>query len=344
MKNSHSSAARRPGQRSPRWADWDDEALLDLRLCDLGLRVRGSTVEADVERLYGELARRGIAFRPHVWLSDSWFSPDGVPGIAVPFFAAQPRLCRLERRLIGEAEGGSGRWRMQLLRHEAGHALDTAYRLRRRADFRRVFGRVSQPYPRVYVARPASRDYVLHLPSWYAQSHPTEDFAETFAVWLGPKRRWRREYAGWPALEKLELVDRLMSEIAGTPPRNRDRTTIAPLHTNRRTLRAHYRHKQRRYADVESRWDAALRALLRPRAGARGERTLAGHAPALRRQLRQAGFHPYVVEHVLRVVAQRADELGLAPPTGRSAERRLAALHADLIRDLLRRNREHFVR
>src|SRR5690606_8754821 len=331
-----------PAGRPPRWAHWDDEALLSLRFKELGLRVRGSAVAADVERLGRELARRGITFRPHVWLSLSWFSPDGVPGIAVPFYAAHARLCRLERRLIGEAEGGSGLWRMQLLRHEAGHAIDTAFRLRRRSDFRRVFGRASEPYPRTYLARPTSRDYVLHLGAWYAQSHPTEDFAETFAVWLGPKARWRREYAGWPALEKLEYVDALMTELAGRPAPNRDRSVIAPLAEIDRTLRAHYRAKQARYGETTSRYDALLRAALVPRGP--GTAALRSRAPALKRGLAAGRFHPYTIEHALRLVALRAEELGLEARGGARAERRLVALHAAVIRDLLRRNREHFVR
>ena len=155
-----------------------------------------------------DLQRRGMRFRPHVWLSEEWFSPDGVPGIAVPFYMAHPRLMRLERQFMDEVEGGNANWLTRILRHEIAHALDNAYRLRRRKEWRRVFGRASRPYPDIYRPRPASRDFVLHLGHWYAQSHPTEDFAETFAVWLQPKARWRREYQGWPALRKLEYVDR----------------------------------------------------------------------------------------------------------------------------------------
>ena len=91
--------------------------------------------------------------------------------------------------------------------------------------------------------RPSSKDYVLHLEHWYAQSHPTEDFAETFAVWLRPKARWRAEYAGWPALAKLEFVDKLMAELAGRMPSKRDRSFIAPLTHNSRTLGEHYRRR-----------------------------------------------------------------------------------------------------
>jgi len=173
--------------RRPAWTRLSDEGLLSLRFCDLGLRLQGSRLEGRVRRLYAELNARGIRFHPHVWLSEEWFSPDGVPGIAIPFYLMHPRLERLERRIMREAEGGNAPWFMRILRHEAGHALDNAYRLRRRKRWREVFGPASLQYPARYKARPGSRRYVHHLGEWYAQSHPTEDFAETFAVWLKPR-------------------------------------------------------------------------------------------------------------------------------------------------------------
>src|SRR5690606_38635246 len=134
------------------------------------------------------------------------------------FYMVHPRLMRLERKMMGEVEGGNAAWAMRILRHEAGHAIDNAFRLRRRKGWRRTFGKASRRYPDVYRVRPASQNFVLHLGHWYAQSHPTEDFAETFAVWLQPRARWRREYADWPALKKLEYVDALMQEIKDEPP------------------------------------------------------------------------------------------------------------------------------
>ncbi len=177
-------STKRRDRRPYRWVDFDDDALLAMRMRDLRLRFPGSLVEAEVESLYRELDQRGVGFKPHVWLSEEWFSPDGVPGIAIPFFVAHPRLRQLERRMMGDVDGGNARWRLRLLRHEAGHALDTAYGLRRRADWRMVFGPASTRYPGTYVTEPSSRRHVLHVGHWYAQSHPTEDFAETFAVWL----------------------------------------------------------------------------------------------------------------------------------------------------------------
>jgi Putative zinc-binding metallo-peptidase len=225
------------------WTTLTDKELLQLRMCDLRLELRRSPVQQYVKRLYDELDERGIRFRPHVWLAEEWFSPDGVPGIAVPFYLAHPRLMRLERKMTHEVEGGNVNWCMRILRHEAGHAIDSAYRLRRRAHWRALFGPASTPYRSRYRARPASRHHVQHLGDWYAQSHPTEDFAETFAVWLAPRSGWQRRYASWPALRKLRFVAQFAGELGENPPPVRSRDRIEPLDFNQRTLAQHYRSK-----------------------------------------------------------------------------------------------------
>ena len=131
---------------TPYWADWPDEDLLDLRFKDLDLSIEGTVIEPRVKRLYADLESKGLTFRPHVWLSTEWFSPDGVPGIAIPFYLAHPRLVKLERKQMLEVEGGNERWCMKILRHEAGHAFDTAYRLHYRRKWREIFGG-ARPYP-----------------------------------------------------------------------------------------------------------------------------------------------------------------------------------------------------
>jgi hypothetical protein len=232
-----------PGARRLRldWAGLPDERLLDVRLCDLDLSIEDTPLEQRIAQLHGELAARGIRFRPFFWLSDDWFTPDGVPGTAIPFYMAHPRLARLQQSHLLEVEGGTPEWCMRILRHETGHAIENAYRLRRRRRRVQLFGRSSQPYPRYYTPRPYSRSYVVHLEPWYAQSHPDEDFAETFAVWLNPDVRWRERYAGWPALKKLEYVDALMREIGPLRPVVTSRRRVDPLSRLRKTLRQHYR-------------------------------------------------------------------------------------------------------
>jgi Putative zinc-binding metallo-peptidase len=213
--------ARREGRSTLDWTQLSDEELLKLRICDLGLRLEGSELEPRVTALYGELEARGLRrFRPRAYLGDEWFSPEGVPSISIPFYLAHPRLKALEKTFMLEVEGGTESWCMQLLRHESGHCFDHAYRISRRPKWRRRFGSPSDEYdPDTYRPRPYSRSYVRHLDNWYAQAHPDEDFAETFAVWLDPASDWRTRYARWTAaLEKLTYVDELARDLADVDP------------------------------------------------------------------------------------------------------------------------------
>jgi Putative zinc-binding metallo-peptidase len=341
------SSRARNTRAAHRWERLDDEALLRLRFRDLSLRLASSPVGDDARRLVAQLERRGIRFKPHFWFSTEWFSPDGVPGIAVPFFLGHPRLVRLERRMMGQAEGGNRRWRLRLLRHELGHAVDTAFGLRRRSDWRLVFGSASAAYARDYTVQPRSKNYVLHLEHWYAQSHPTEDFAETFAVWLQPKARWRAEYAGWPALAKLEFVDQLMAEIAGRAPSKWDRSIVAPLSSNHRTLGEHYRRRMHLNEGGELRYDSWLMRAFPPRAGSASgsaERLLIDLKPQLTRALlHRSRAHPYLVFQVLRAVRRRARQLDLqVGGSKRDAVRRVTQLHERILKDFLRRNEETY--
>src|SRR3984885_3030211 len=250
MSKTSLSPARRRGRRAASHYAWEtlsDDQLLSLRFCDLKLTIAGTELERAIGRLYDELATRGIRFRPHCWLAQEWFSPDGIPGIAVPFYLAHRRLARIERRFMREVEGGNRNWLMRILRHEAGHAVDTAYRVRRRRGWREVFGPASLPYPDTYRPRPGSRRFVQHLGAWYAQAHPTEDFAETFAVWLKPRSAWRREYEGWPAFTKLEFIDELAAEIGEAKPKVTDRSHIEDISEENSTLRSPDNAKLARY-------------------------------------------------------------------------------------------------
>jgi hypothetical protein len=326
----------------------DDDSLLALRFRELELPRTTGMVAEHMRSLYRDLAGRGIRFRPHYWFAEEWFSPDGVPGIALPFYLAQPRLMRLERRYMHQVEGGSSRALTMILRHEAGHALDTAYRLRERADWRCVFGSPHERYPEDYTPRPASRRYVLHLGAWYAQSHPTEDFAETFAVWLQPRARWRREYAGWPtALRKLEYVDGLMAEIGRQRPRIATRREIDPVDRSRQTLAEHYRRKAARYQLEDPRYDRMLRRVFtaaadRRHAAAAGFlRSVEGRIE--RRVVREARLHPYVVEHTMRMLRERCISMHLhLRHDRRRAQRDFGGLVERVALGILKRNRESY--
>jgi hypothetical protein len=216
-----------------------------------------------------------------------------------------------------EVEGGDYDWCMRILRHEAGHLVDNMFALRRRRNRREIFGPSSEPYPEFYAPKPYSKSYVLHLDSWYAQSHPDEDFAETFAVWLTPGSDWARRYEGWPALRKLQYMDQLMGSIAGRPPRLVQADEVDGLRRIRRTLRQHYRRKRRHYGvDRPDFYDRDLRRLFSDAPEYAGNVTAAAFVTRIRRQVRRlvaswTGIYQYTIDQVLEDIIVRCRDLKL---------------------------------
>jgi hypothetical protein len=298
------------------WADLDDEALLDLRMSDLPLTIEGALAER-IQQFRGELESRGLRFPLHFYLSDEWFTPDGAAAIAVPFYLAHPRLAKLEEAQMLEVEGGEHEWCMRILRHEGGHAIDNAYRLRLRRQRRQLFGLPTKPYPESYTPKPYSKSFVLHLDAWYAQSHPDEDFAETFAVWLTPNSEWRNRYAGWPALKKLAYMDALMQSIRETTARVVNTTEVDPLSKLRKTLRQHYKNKRRHYGvDHPNFYDRDLRRLFSESPDFTANITAAQFIARIRRPTRRlvaswTGIYQYTIDQVLEEMIARSRELKL---------------------------------
>jgi hypothetical protein len=306
--------------------------LLQQRLCDLPVSWERSWLRPVVARARRELAERGLRLDPHFWVSDEWFSPDGVPGVAIPFFVIHPRLMKLERHFMLELEGGTRESALRILRHELGHAMQHAFGLHRLRRWRELFGSARQRYPDYYRPNPASRRYVIHLPYWYGQAHPAEDFAETFAVWISSSRSaWRKRYEGWPALAKLEYVDELMRQLAGATPPVRSRARVDAISRNKQTLREYYEAKRERFSSEPNHvYDEDLRRLFHARRG--GEpavRFMRRHRAELRRLIsRNTGKHELALDVVLGDMIGRARELGLRT-TG--SERRLVTEFAILL-------------
>jgi putative zinc-binding metallo-peptidase len=299
------------------WTTFSDEKLLEVRMCDLELSLAGTDVERHIAQLDTELGARGLVFRPHYYLSDEWFTPDGVPGIAVPFYLAHPRLAKLEKAEMLEVEGGDAESCLRILRHEAGHAIDNAYRLQRRRTRRRLFGNPATEYPEYYTPKPYSKSFVQHLDHWYAQSHPDEDFAETFAVWLDPQAMWATRYAGWPAQKKLEYMDRLMREIASVRPRVTSQREVDPLRRLKKTLREHYRAKREHYGlDHPDFYESDLRNLFSDAPQYAKNMSAARFVRRIRREVRStvASFtdsYQYTIDQLLEKIIERCRELNL---------------------------------
>lgn len=229
------------------WEDLPENELLKVRLCDLELDFRKAPhITLGLDRLKKEIALKGLSFNPHFWISDEWFSPDSMPGIAIPFYLFHPKLIKLEKSFIGKVEGLRPDHFMKLLRHETGHAFESAYRLRKNKLRNELFGDSHTPYPNEYEARRFSKNFVKHLEENYAQAHPDEDFAETFAVWLTPGSDWRNVYFGTGAFEKLQGLQSLMKDIQGKRALVRNRKRVDPIEKDKRTVREYLMNKKKR--------------------------------------------------------------------------------------------------
>jgi hypothetical protein len=307
------------------WEALPDEELLNVRICDLGLRIEGSEVEPHVAKLHAALAAKNLPLRPHCYLGAEWQSPNSTPAICIPFYLAHPRLRQLELHQMLEVEGGTADSCDQLLFHECGHAIDNAYGFSRRKTWRDAFGDPGIEYtPEFYHHRPYSKSYVRHLPNCYAQSHPDEDFAETFAVWLASTPDdWRKQYAEWKALDKLEYVDRLMREAVKKQPKVTRGHLLSESAKSKQTLRRHYAWKRKLWSfNYPDFYDADLRHIfgeLTP-----GDETAARFMKRYRRAIvraimRWTGERKYTADRLATKLIARAAELNLGTPRDESA-------------------------
>jgi hypothetical protein len=244
--------------------------------------------------------------------------PVGIPAIFVPFFLTHDRLRRLEKAMMLEVEGESPEWFMRLMRHEAAHAYAYAYQLTRKKKWQRVFGLTStDTTPEFYRPRPYSHSYVVHLDDWYAQSHPDEDFAETFAVWLTPGLDWRTRFKGWKALQKLEYLDELMRSLAGQPPPYQPGYRERDFNCLNIKLKTYYARKRKLYEDsYPDFYDRDLRQLFPGAPGAGPALKASRYLRSRRRELIDAVCEPtnekkYRVNKLLNRLIERCDQLDL---------------------------------
>jgi len=303
--------------RPEQWEKLSDEELLNLRVRDLGLRIEGTELQDRIAQLYADLNAVGISFHPPCYLADEWMCPDRVPIIGIPFYLAHPRLKQLEHDMMLEVEGGTESSCIKLLRHESGHAINYAYHLFSRTRWRQLFGRFSAMYSDVYQPRPYSKRYVVHLEGNYAQAHPDEDFAETFAVCITPGSNWRIRYRGWGAMKKLLYVDHLIREIGPAKPVVNSREELAAASRMTSTLAAYY-DRRRRYLREEfpGFYDLGLQRLFAPQDASRGGESAAAFLRRWRRQIIHSvtmwtGDRKFDVNALLGLLSRRCKAMNL---------------------------------
>ncbi len=298
-------------------------SLVDRRICDLGLKLEGSDVEPFVQQLHRELEEKKIhKFKPQCYLTDEWGCPSGEPIIGVPFYLARKDLAQIEAE---HNDLEDRREVMKYLRHEAGHAFNYAYRLHGTPEWKQLFGPYRRPYRENYRPVLFSKDYVRYLPGWYAQKHPDEDFAETFAVWMTPRSSWRTRYRGWGAMAKLQYMDRIARELGNVDPLRKRGTPDITVDDMEITVGEFYRHSTEQIPLFETNLDADLSAMFstprKKKTAEPAEKFVARHRKVLVDQIASwTAMQRPLIRKLVDAIQRRSAELGLMIDRGRESE------------------------
>lgn len=302
----------------------------------LGLTVEGTRLKPILDQFRAELEARRLRVRPRFYLSTEWGVPFGTVAVAIPFYLARPELTDLHARHGGLVEGLDAADILRYLRHEVGHAVNYAYRLYETPEWVKLFGSITQPYEEEYRPEPWSRRFVRHLPGWYAQKHPDEDWAETFAVWMTPGLDWHAEYADWPAaLAKLEYCDHTMAALADKDPLVTADDLDEDVSELGYSLEQYYRNQAIGSGDFPRALDGGLRTIFEDLGRLDGDKTAGRSQPAadlIRRVesvvsanvFRWTGHFPERTRLLLRHLADRADQLHLEYREARGEEAAVA--------------------
>ena len=299
------------------------QEILDKPIRELGLKIEGSPFERFVNQLYLELERKGLSkFRPVCYLTDEWGCPSGEPVIGVPFYLASSDLARLEKEMNDLEDA---REIMMYLRHEAGHAFNYAYKLHKTPEWKQLFGPYRRPYRENYRPVRFSRNFVRHMAGWYAQKHPDEDFAETFAVWLTPRSAWRKRYRGWSAMAKLRYMNRIAHEFRNTEPLKRRGVPDITVDEMETTVAEFYQRSTEATPIVDLALDTDLRNVFD---GSKRRRQAKPAADFLHEHRKHVvdktaywtGVQHPLIRRLIQAIEKRVGELGLYVDAGREQE------------------------
>ncbi len=303
--------------------------ILSKRICDFDLRIEGRPFERVLDRFRAELTERGITrLTPRFYLTDEWGVPEGTVAIGIPFYLADEQFVDLQRRRVGLVEGEGEEDVLRYLRHEMGHVVNYAYRLYVAEEWTSLFGSMSRPYVEDYKVKPFSADFVRHLPGGYAQKHPDEDWAETFAVWMTPGLDWRALYADSPgALAKLEFCEKTALDLRDRDPEIVNTQIDYDTKEIELTLQEYFEVVDLGTDRIPRSLDGDLLAIFRRAreraAGKRADESKTGDAAGLLKRQREflaatvytwTGVDPSVLRSLTKHLEGRAKELGLRYP------------------------------
>jgi hypothetical protein len=312
---------------------FQESNLRTAKIRDLGLQIAGTRLEPIIQEFERELDAAGITkIRPRFYLSTEWGVAFGTISIAIPFYLAKPELEQIQAEQVGHIEGVSHADILRYLRHEMGHVMNYGYRLYEQQEWVKLFGSITQPYVEEYHPQPFSRRFVRHLPGWYAQKHPDEDWAETFAVWMTPGLNWRAEYETWPStLVKLNYCDQTIAQLRDKEPLVKTEERDEDVGELTYSLHEYYSRLGRDGDELPPGLEGALTAIFEDLGLPENEQPDVPRKPAaglIRRMERDlvanvyrwTGHFPERTRPLVRHLAERADELKQVYPANRESE------------------------
>jgi hypothetical protein len=260
----------------------------------------------------------GLTFRPYYWLSDEWFTPDGVPGIAIPFYLGHPRLAKLEFAQMLEVEGRRPRRVHADSPARVGHAIDNRLRAAAAAAAATACSVTRGiEYPEYYTPKPYSKSYVQHLDHWYAQSHPDEDFARDVRRLARPELHVGEPLRRLAGAAEAGVHGSPDAELARARPRVSSKRRMDPLPRLKKTLGEHYGRSASTTGSITRFLRQRSRQSVLERTGVREESVAARFVRRIRREVRStvASFtdsYQYTIDQLIETIIDRCRELNLS--------------------------------
>lgn len=229
------------------WVTAESNKLLKLKINELQGLTPTPMLKKALKEVQEEVKKAFPLFNFSFYISDEWFCADSSTSIAIPFYLFCPELFKLEKKVMGETFEKNTSLLKKIIRHEIGHAIDNAYKLRKNSKRLEIFGNPKDLYPDHYARKAFSKKYVKNLPENYAQAHPDEDFAETFAVWLDPNSHWKTKYKKQACYQKLLFMDKELKRIKKIAPLFKSQKKYDEYKTISKTLASFYKKKVTTY-------------------------------------------------------------------------------------------------
>lgn len=184
------------------------------------LQIKNSPLERLIKEILQEIRRKNLLMTPEFYLSDEFGCVQNTATIGIPFYLAHPDLQELDR-LVGSQKGQiltEGHIK-SILRHECGHAFFYTYEVYKKNKALKIFGDFDSRSISLQNIVPDSDDYVDYLArcgtasAGYSQTHPEEDFADTFGACVDPN--FKKTSVQGMAVKKLDYAKDLMQKYAG---------------------------------------------------------------------------------------------------------------------------------